>query len=293
MDLNRLRLFQAVARHGSYSRAAEALDLSQPSVSVQVHQLERALGAYLFYQIGRRLQLTEEGKVLLRYADQIFALEDKAERAVREISGLERGHLVVGASSTIGIYMLPPILSEFHQRYPGVEVSLEIGTTDQVRDRMLDNELDVAFVSRAIDDPLLESAAYSTDQLVVIGPPGHPFSERSLLTIDELTEEPFVVREKGSATRHLMEERLQALGSNYNVAMEVEGPEGVKQAVAAGVGVSVISRTAVTWESKAGRLALLNVPDLEIDRQLYHLLPRTRPATRAVESLVRLVSNRL
>src|SRR3972149_1800857 len=148
MDLNRLRLFHVVAQHGSYSRAAEALDLSQPSVSVQVHQLERALGTYLFYQVGRKLQLTEEGRLLLKYADQIFALEQRAESAVRELSGLEQGHLVVGASSTVGTYMLPKVLSEFYRRHPGVEVALEMGTSLEAQEHILGNEQDIAFVGR-------------------------------------------------------------------------------------------------------------------------------------------------
>lgn len=290
MDLNRLRLFKAVVEYGSYSRAAEALDLSQPSVSVQVHQLERSLGAYLFYQIGRKLHLTEEGKLLRGYADQIFALEEKAVQAVRELSSLERGHLVVGASSTIGNYILPPVLGEFRERHPGVELILEMGSTKEIQERMLDNELDVAFVGRQVVHPLLHAEPYYTDDLVVIAPADHPFGERSLLTGEELIQEPFVLREQGSATRALTEARMKALGLDYKVAMEAEGPEAVKQAVAAGLGVSIISHHAVKWETKAGRLSILNVPELHLTRQLYEVHPITRPVSRAAEALRGLMS---
>ncbi|MBI2887393.1 MAG: LysR family transcriptional regulator [Chloroflexi bacterium] len=290
MDLNRLRLFSAVAEHGSYSRAAEALDLSQPSVSVQVHQLERALSAYLFFQVGRKLHLTEEGKLLLGYAHQIFSLEERAEQAVQELSSLERGHLVVGASFTIGNYMLPPVLREFQQQYPGVELVLELGNTQEIQERMLDNELDVAFVGRVVDHPQIRSAPYSMDHLVVIASAGHPLGNRSLVSVQELTEEPFVIREKGSATRDLVESRLHALGTDYRVSMEAEGPEAVKQAVAAGLGVSVISRTAVAWEAKAGRLSLVNVPELDLHRQLYQVLIKSRPVSRAAQAFMGLVS---
>ena len=290
MDLNRLRLFSAVAQHGSYSRAADALDLSQPSVSVQVHQLERSLGAYLFFQDGRKLHLTEEGMLLLGYAEQIFALEESAERAVLELSNLDRGHLLVGASYTIGNYMLPPILREFQQRYPSVELTLEMGNTLQMQNRIVDNELDIAFVGRQLVNPLLNIAPYSMDNLVVIAPANHPLGNRSLVSVQELSEEPFVIREKGSATRDLVEGRMHALGTDYKVAMEAEGPEAVKQAVAAGLGVSIISRQAVEWETKAGRLSLVNVPDLGLRRQLYQVHTKGRPVSRAAEAFLGLVT---
>jgi len=290
MDLNRLRLFHVVAQHGSYSRAAEALDLSQPSVSVQVHQLERALGTYLFYQVGRKLQLTEEGRLLLKYADQIFALEQRAESAVRELSGLEQGRLVVGASFTVGTYMLPKVLSEFYRRHPGVEVALEMGTSLEAQEHILGNEQDIAFVGRNIAHPLLDVAPYAVDELVFIAPGGHPFSQRARVTIKELTSEPFVLREKGSITRELFEAELGRLGTDYEVALEVEGPEGVKQAVAAGLGVAVISHDAVTWEIQAGRLSTVNVPELALERPLYHVQLKNRPGSRSVDSLLALVN---
>lgn len=290
MDLNRLRLFRAVAIHGSYSRAAETLDLSQPSVSVQVHQLERALGAYLFYQVGRKLRLTDEGKLLLRYAEQIFSLEEQAEQAVRELSDLERGRLVVGATSTIGNYMLPPVLGEFRRRYPGVELALEMGNSNEIQERILDHDLDIAFLGRQIAHPLLRSEPYATDDLVVIAPADHPFGLRSLVPVQELVEQPFVLREKGSTTRILLEERMQDLGLNYDVAMEAKGPEAVKQAVMAGLGVAVISRNAVRWEAESGRLAILNVPELALNRLLYHVYPKTRPISPSAEALLGLVT---
>ena len=291
MDLNRVRLFHAVAQHGSYSRAAEALDLSQPSVSVQVHQLERALGSYLFYQVGRKLHLTEEGKLLLVYADQIFALEKKAEQAVREMSGLEQGHVVVGASFTIGTYMLPKILSEYYKKFPGVEVQLEVGTSYEAQDRVLRNEQDIAFVGRNISHPLLEVEAYAVDELVIIAPGDHPFSHKASVTMKDLASEPFVLREKGSATRQLLQEQLEDKQIDYDIALEVGGPEGVKQAVAAGLGVGIISKDAVTWETESGRLSTINVPELELTRQLYQVHLKSRPVSRAVDSLRTLVND--
>ncbi len=290
MDLNRLRLFHAVAQHGSYSRAAEALDLSQPSVSVQVHQLERALGSYLFYQVGRKLHLTEEGKLLLQYSGQIFALEKKAERAVREMSGLEQGHVIVGASFTIGTYMLPKILGEYYKRYPGVEVQLEVGNSYDVQERVLRNEQDIAFVGRNISHPLLDVEAYAVDELVIIAPGDHPFSQRPSMSLKDLATEPFVLREKGSATRQLLEEQLHQKEIDYEVALEVGGPEGVKQAVAAGLGVGIISKDAVIWETESGRLATINVPELYLRRQLYEVHLKSRPLSRAVDSLRTLVN---
>lgn len=290
MDLNRLRLFRAVVAHGSYSRAAEALDLSQPSVSVQVHQLERALGAYLFYQVGRKLHLTEEGKLLVEYAEQIFALEAKAERAVRELSGLERGHLVVGASSTIGNYMLPPVLGEFRQQYPGVELTLEMGPSLEIQERILENAVDIGFVGRKLSHPLLSAEPYSSDNLVVIASGDHPLGHRPTVPVRELVEEPFVLREKGATTRVLLEERMHDLGVDYNVAIEAEGAEAVKQAVAAGMGVSVISRRAIAWETEMGRLTVLNVPELALRRDLYQVHPKDRPVSRAAEILLGLMT---
>ena len=219
-----------------------------------------------------------------------MGLEQRAESAVRELSGLEQGRLVVGASFTVGTYMLPKVLSEFYRRHPGVEVALEMGTSLEAQEHILGNEQDIAFVGRNIAHPLLDVAPYAVDELVFIAPGGHPFSQRARVTIKELRSERFVMREKGSITRELFEAELGRLGTDYEVALEVEGPEGVKQAVAAGLGVAVISHDAVTWEIQAGRLSTVNVPELALERPLYHVQLKNRPGSRSVDSLLALVN---
>lgn len=269
ITLNQLRFFREVARQGQYTRAAEALHVSQPAVSKCVKDLERQVGAALFEPIGRRVQLTGAGRLLLPHAERVLAELADAARALEGLAGGDAGRLVVGASSTPGTYLLPSLLGEFRRVHPQVEVALEIADTQEVLGRVLDGRLDLGVVGEAQFAPALQADLFRTETLVLIMAAGHPLARRKRVTLRELEAEPFVLRERGSSTREVLERTLAAQGIRPRVVMELGNTEAVKRTVAAGLGVSLVSEHAVGLEERAGGLVTRRVPELDPKRGLY------------------------
>ncbi|HEX9532502.1 MAG TPA: LysR substrate-binding domain-containing protein [bacterium] len=176
MNLHQLRIFVTVAKRGSFSRAAEELHISQPSASIQVADLERALGVDLFEQVGRQIHLTEAGRVLEDYARRILALTEEARTAVSETAGLRRGHLAVGASPTPGTYLLPRIIAGFQERYPQVSISLHIAASTEVGERLMRHELDLGVVGGKMHTPGLQTEPFLDDEIVLVAAPTHPLA---------------------------------------------------------------------------------------------------------------------
>ena len=215
------------------------------------------------------------------HAVGLFAIERQAEAALAELEGLDRGQLAIGASTTIGIYLLPPLLSAFHRRHPRVRLLLDVGNTAQIAERLRTTPLDMAFVEGPVTGADLEVRPWREDRLAVIASPDDPIVAREPVTLEDLAAAPFILREPGSGTREVVEEALRARGVEARVAMELGSTEAVKQAVAAGLGVSVVSSAAVVQELELGRLVTLDVPDLRIQRTLSRLAVVGRPRSRA------------
>lgn len=264
----RIRVFLAVANHLSFSRAAEELSISQPGVTFHIKALEREYGVDLFERVGKRLYLTDAGRTLVDYVLRLSLIEEEARVALEELKGLESGFLVVGASATIGIYLLPEVVGEFRKRHPGIKVSLRVGNKRHTLDRLRHNELDFGLVASPVSDPLLVAEPYIDDELVVIVSPTHRFARESIVYPGELRRETFLVREPGSGTQELMEERLAQLGIEPADTMQLGSTEAIKQAVAANLGISVASRYSVETELDTGRLCAANVPSLRMNRRL-------------------------
>ncbi|MCL5960854.1 MAG: LysR substrate-binding domain-containing protein [Chloroflexi bacterium] len=267
MNIHHLEVFYAVARHLSYTRAAQELYISQPAVSRHVHALEKELGAKLFQQVGNRVYLTDAGRIVQGFAQRIFALTKETKRALAELEGLERGYLRLGASSTPGVYLLPRAVTLFRERYPRVEVSLRIANSQQIEEMVLRNDLDLGFVGATVL-PELQVQSYVRDELVLIVPPQHSFATREAISPQELEWEPFVLREPGSGTRRVVEEELARVGVTLRRSLELCGCEAVKRAVAAGMGIAVVSGFSVTLEVKHGILRTVPVPELRLEREL-------------------------
>src|SRR5947209_2570167 len=264
----RIRVFQAVATHLSFSRAAEELSISQPGVTFHIKALEKEYGTGLFERVGKRLYLTDAGRTLAGYAQRLALLEEEARVALEELKGLESGLLVIGASATIGIYLLPEVVGEFRKRHPGIKVSLRVGNKRHTIEQLLHNELDFGLVASPVTDPALSVEPYLDDELVVIVSPGHRFSGEQIVYPGELRRETFLVREPGSGTQELMEERLSQLGIEPADSMQLGSTEAIKQAVAANLGISVASRYSVEAELSSGRICAANVPALKMQRRL-------------------------
>jgi DNA-binding transcriptional LysR family regulator len=269
MNLNHLAIFHAVAQAGSMTRGAERLDISQPAVSKQVQGLESALGVHLFDRIGRRVRLSQAGEILADYARRLFALADEAEAALADVRAGGRGRLVVGASTTIGTYLLPGVVAAFWRRHPRVELLVEIENTEQVHRRLAGLELDVGLTEGFVEDEELDAEVFHRDELVVIAAPGHRLAGNPRVPLSALQEEPLILREPGSGTRAVEERALARLKLPVRVAMALGSTEAIKRGVAEGVGLALMSRLAVHAECAAGTLAVLPVAGLRIERPLY------------------------
>lgn len=274
MNLTHLASFHAVAEAGSVSAGAERLMVSQPAVSKQVRALERSVGAPLFDRLPRGVRLTEAGRVLAAHARRLFATADEAEHALAELRGLCRGRLAVGASTTIGSYLLPAAFARFRRAHPGVELRLEIANTHVIQEQLADNRLDLALTEGFIESAELEAEVFQTDELVAIAPPGHPLAGRRGVAAKTFCREPLILREPGSGTRAVVERALAGKGIAVTPAMSLGNSEAVKRAVSAGAGVAIVSRLAIDHELRAGSLAVVRLTDLKIRRPLHRLTLR-------------------
>jgi DNA-binding transcriptional LysR family regulator len=280
VTLRQLRTFKTVADVTSFSLAAQRLKLSQPSVSYQVKELEEALGLPLLDRHGKKVQLTEAGTVLYGYARRMLDTLDEATIAVEEMRGIQRGTLRVGASTTVGIYLLPAALGAFKKLHPGLVISLEIGSRARVQEQVLTNELDLAVVGPASRDPHLTVVPFLSDELVVVAPAGHPMAGKKGLTLKDLSGEPFIMRESTSGSRWSLEKEARKTGAKLVAAMELGSNGAIKHAVESGLGLAVISRYAIALEVASGRLVELKVHGFPIRRDwnIVHLRRRKLPA---------------
>jgi DNA-binding transcriptional LysR family regulator len=269
ITLRQLRFLQEVARHANFTRAGEALYVSQPTVSSAISEMERQVGLPLLEQVGRRVQLTQAGRLLHEHGERILAELADAERALQALQSGETGKLVIGASSTPGTHILPALLGAFQREYPRVEVALEIGDTREVLGRVLEGRLDLGLVGEAPFDPALRTELFRTETLVLILSPGDPLAQQKRVRARDLHARPFVLRERGSSTREVLERALGAKAIQPRVVMELGNTEAVKKTVAAGLGVSLVSEHAVELEERTGELIVRRIPELNPQRGIY------------------------
>jgi len=292
INIHLLKIFHAVARSGSFSRAASELQISQPSVSIQVGELERQLGVELFEPAGKSARLTEAGRICFDYAGRILALLDEAQRAMDEVKGLRRGRLLVGATQTPGTYILPDLLGRLKAEYPRLEVTLRIGEPRRIQEMVLRRELDVAVTGWRIALPDLESIPIAGDELVLVTAPLHRFAGLPDVAVADLAGEPFIMRERGSGSRELIDDALHRAGVYITPALELESVDAVKQAVAANLGVAMLSRYAIDLEVASGRLCVVPVRGFKVERTIWLVRHRERQLSRAAQAFVMLVTAR-
>lgn len=285
MTLHQLRIFLAVARLRSFTQAADGLHLSQPDVSLHIRELEEEIGLKLFDRLGKRIHLTQAGEVLKEHANRIFAQLRETEQALAELKGLMRGSLLIGASTTIGMYLLPQALSEFRRRFPGIYVNMKIANTQEIERLVLGMEVDVGFTGGVLTPSKeLKVETYLEDELVLILSPRHLLARKRKISLADLKEETFVLREPGSATRQVFEKALREQKMALKIGMELDSTEAIKWAVAEGLGISVVSKHAVTKEAKTGLLSGHKIHALPLYRPLhivYHSQKLLPPAARA------------
>jgi DNA-binding transcriptional LysR family regulator len=294
MDLRRLEVFAKVAELGSFSRAAETLFLTQPTVSEHVRALEDELGVPLLDRLGRGATPTQAGRLVLGYARRILALSGEARQALEQFRGRMIGELVLGGSTIPGEYVLPALVGRFTARYPGVSVTVRIGSSRQVTTWVEEGHVEVALVGAPPASRALSGRELMDDELVVVVPAGHAWAERARVRLADLKTEPFVVRERGSGSREALERALgeaHAALSGLRVVAEVGSTQAVKQAVRAGVGVALVSQRAVEDECRAGLLRALRVEDLRVARAFHLVTHRERSHSPLAQAFLEVVES--
>ena len=268
LTLRQLKVFESVARNLSYTRAAEALHLSQPAVSMQIKQLEDNINMPLFEQIGKQIFLTEAGRELDHYSRAISQQLADMEVALDELKGLARGKLNISVVSTAN-YFAPSLLARFSQRYQGVTISLNVSNRKNVLKQLADNMTDLAIMGQPPEGQDIVSESFMVNPLVVIAPPDHPLCKVHKIPVKRLAKEIFLVREPGSGTRSAMERFFAAHKVNINRGMETDTTEAIKQAVQAGMGLGIMSLHTAELELATKRLKILDVQDFPIVRHWY------------------------
>jgi DNA-binding transcriptional LysR family regulator len=299
LTLHQLRIFRAVARSGNLTRAAEQLGISQPAVSVQIKHLERVLGLPLLESAGRTQKLTELGSIVYRHAIHVLNEVDTLGDAVMEIRGIEGGRLTVAADTTVGIYVMPPLLGAWHREFSRVEVDLRVGNHDAVCRLLRDNEVDFAVVSAIPEIAGLSVGPFLANRLVVIAPPDHRLASAGAncsLPTSVLAEEPILIREGGSSTTATVDAFCRRAGLKPRVAMRLGSIGAIKQGVAGGLGLAVVSERAIANELAVGALTVLDVEGfpLELTWHIVHFRDkRLSPSARSFKTFLEDARGRL
>lgn len=288
VSLRQLRVFEAVARLLSYTRAAEELHLSQPAVSMQVRQLEDEAGLALFERLGKRIVLTEAGRELYHYSRQVNRSLVEMEEVLESLRGVNRGHLQVAVASTVN-YFAPRLLAVFQQRYPGIRLTLDVTNRESLVQLLDANAVDLVLMGQPPSDVEVEATPFMDNPLVVIAPPDHVLANEHRIALARLAEEVFVMREPGSGTRQAMERFFSEHGLSIRQGMQMTRNEAVKQAVRSGLGLGVVSLHTIELELETGRLVTLDVEGFP-DRRQWHLVTRQgkrlSPAAQAFRAFV-------
>ncbi len=291
----RLQVFHAVAKHLSFTKAAEALFMTQPAVTFQVRQLEEEFDTRLFDRAQGRIVLTPAGVVAFEYADRILALSAELDARLKEMSGQDSGPLLIGASTTIAEFLLPQVLGEFKARHPAVVPRLFVGNSEAVQARVAERTLDLGFIEGDSHLPTLVTDFCCDDELRVVCAPKHALAKASPIVPRLLTEHAYISRELGSGTREVVDHYLEKNGlatDSLQVVMEASSPEALKGMVATGLGFAIMSRATVAKEVKLGELVEIPLAP-PLVRQLAVVYPKERFHSRLLEGFVQFAKQRL
>jgi DNA-binding transcriptional LysR family regulator len=279
MDMRRLEVFCKVVELKSFTKAAEALRLSQPTASEHIRTLEQILGEKMIDRLGREVLPTPAGRVFYQYARNIVQMRDEAIEALDQFKGKLGGHLILGASTIPGAYFLPKFIASFKAAHPSVRITLRISDTAEVSNDVLQGSASVGVVGSRPNDRRLVLEKLFSDELVLAVYPEHPWTKKRKIDLDELDGEPFILREVGSGTRSVMSRMLQELGfdtSRLEVVAEMGSTEAVRQGIKAGIGVSILSYQAVAEDFDHGLLSPVKINDMRLTRPLYLIQRKNR-----------------
>ncbi|ALS21543.1 MULTISPECIES: selenium metabolism-associated LysR family transcriptional regulator [Paenibacillus] len=272
LNFHQLHIFYTVAEKGSFSHAAQALHMTQPAVTMQVQSLEDYFGTKLFIRSTKRVELTEAGRTLLPFALRSIELMKETDISMSKFTHMLEGRLHLGASLTVGEYILPRLLGPFSAEYPNISVSMKVNNTKLILEEVLNHQLTFGLVEAEVKHPDVHTEAVLSDELKLIVPQNHPLAERERIPLEEMLKYPFVLREQGSGTRRVMEEELAKAGcdvSMLKIVMELGSTGAVKSAVEAGLGISILSQSSVRHEAALGVLKVKDVEGIRFTRSFY------------------------
>ncbi|WP_199616693.1 selenium metabolism-associated LysR family transcriptional regulator [Paenibacillus alkalitolerans] len=281
MIVEPLKIFVTVAEQSNFSRAAQLLHLSQPGVSLHIRNLENELGVRLLHRSPKQVKLTEAGTVLYERAKQILSLYEDAKQEIHLLRDTVTGTLNIGASFTIGEYVLPGLIAEFANQYPQVDIRVSIGNTEETEQAVRENALDFGLVEGGVLHPDVLMEPFMEDEMVVIAPPDHPLSSMKNAGVDSLDEQVWVFRENGSGTRSFSDRLIQSAALHIKRAYVFNSSQGVKEAVAAGLGIAVLSRWVVRKDIDRGELIEVNLKETDLNREFSIIQRKDSAATKA------------
>ena len=284
ISIRQLQVFDTVSRLRSYTRAAEELYLSQPTVSMQIKKLESDIGLPLIEQVAKKLSLTEAGKALQAAAHDILETLGRFEMEVEDQKGLRTGQLHLAVVSTAN-YFAPRLLGQFRHQYPGIKVTLEVTNREHILERMLSNSDDIYLIGKPPKSSELEFQPYLPNPMVVVAPVDHEFAKRKTVSLQEIAEEPFILREQGSGTRIAVEDKFANAGLELNIGMELGNNESIKQGINAGLGIAVLSLHTLT-SGDMNELTVLDVEGFPISWQWFIGHPRSKRLSVAAKTFI-------
>jgi DNA-binding transcriptional LysR family regulator len=290
MTLHQVKVFTTVAKLKSFTMAGEQLRVRQPSVSLLVQGLQKELGVKLFERLGNKVRLTRAGEELLRRSEDVLAKVEAIREAMEEFKGLRKGRISLGTSGIGAPSSLLASIKNFKERYAGVEVVLTIQKSEVLQKKLLDGELDVAILGWPPTSNALVGKPYGEEEVVTIAPPNHPLAGQESVPLDTVAREAWIGYEKGSALRHLIEQRFAENNISFKPQLELNSELGsrdaIKTAVESGLGISFICKCHVAAHIEAGRLKVLNVPDLNLKRTTYLATHKNRQNSSLVQAFI-------
>jgi DNA-binding transcriptional LysR family regulator len=289
MEDHKLKVFCTVAETKSFSKTSEIIHLTQPAVSLQIQALEEIYETKLFDRSSSFINLTPSGEILYRYAKDILTLYAEAEKEIGKITGLIKGSITIGASTTIGNYILPTVIANFKKTHPKIKINLLIGNTKRIVDFLNSGIIDLGLVEGETSRHKMKIDSIIPDELSFIVPPFHPWAKKKVVSILEVTKEPFILREEGSGTRQMIEKYLSSHGintSDMRIALVLGSTESIKEAVESGIGISIVSKWAARKEVKYGSLKLITPKEEKIIRSFSLIMQKNAVLSHAVDEFL-------
>lgn len=289
MEDHKLKVFCTVAETKSFSKTSEIIHLTQPAVSLQIQALEEIYETKLFDRSSSFINLTPSGEILYKYAKDILNLYAEAEKEIGKITGLIKGSITIGASTTIGNYVLPAVIADFKKTHPKIKINVFIGNTKRIVDLLNSGGVDIGLVEGETLKHKMKTDPIITDELTFIVPPFHPWAKKKVVSILEVTKEPFILREEGSGTRQMIEKYLSSHGINtgdMRIALVLGSTESIKEAVESGMGISIVSKWAARKEVKYGSLKLITPKEEKILRNFSLIMQKSVVLSHAADEFL-------